>query len=384
MNRAPVCLSILWMVSGCTFVPPEPEPAPIEPINLSENAEDFGMPVGIRTVTFEEQTFEVWYPLSEEFEQVGAASIPVDEFIPQSVTDLLGDVSLAPIVSNAVRDAPPRPIPEPLPVLLFSHGFGGFRTQSNSLCTHLASRGFIVVAPDHPGRMLGDVLPCVFEPALEGCDLAAIGGSDVAIDDLLAARRYVQGSVDDPDSFLRGMANPEALGIFGHSAGGGSAMELGGLDPSFRAILSMAAGASTGANKPTAIIGGACDAFADPAAMGESLEQLTDGLWVNLLDSGHMPFSDICALDLGGLADDVLMDRPDVNPTFLNQLLALATSGCPGYEPSPEPICGDEYLGIEEAHLIIRHYTTRFFDLTLRDRGVPIVDGGFEKAEVFR
>ena len=38
MNRAPVCLSILWMVSGCTFVPPEPEPAPIEPINLSENA----------------------------------------------------------------------------------------------------------------------------------------------------------------------------------------------------------------------------------------------------------------------------------------------------------------------------------------------------------
>lgn len=384
MKPNPPSLCVLWLISGCTFVPPEPEPPPVEPIAVPQDAEDWGMPVGIRTVNFEDQTFEVWYPLSQSFEQVGAPSIPVDEFIPQSVIDVLGDISLPPIASTAVREAPPRSIPEPLPLLLFSHGFGGFRTQSNSLCSHLASRGFIVVAPDHPGRMLGDVLPCVFDPVLEGCELAGIGGADVAIDDLLAARRYAEGATSDPDSFLQGMVDPDLIGIFGHSAGGSSAMELGGLDPSISAILSMAAGASTDANKPTAILGGACDAFADPAAMAEALEQLSDGLWVNLLDSGHMPFSDICALDLGGLAQDALIDRPDVNPTFLNQLLALATSGCPGYEPAEEPVCGEEYLGIEEAHLIIRHYTTRFFDMALRDRGVPIVDGGFDEAEVLR
>ena len=35
------------------------------------------------------------------------------------------------------------------PLVVFSHGYGGLRTQSSFLTAHLASWGFVVAAPDH-------------------------------------------------------------------------------------------------------------------------------------------------------------------------------------------------------------------------------------------
>jgi acetyl esterase/lipase len=372
-------------LAGCTFVEPEPEPAPPEPVIAPQDPAEPGAPVGVRTVTFEGETLEVWYPTLDVLATAAGADLPVDAFVPTSVTDLLGDIGLPAIPSVAVRDAPPRPVPEPLPVLLFSHGFGGFRTQSASLCAHLASRGYVVVSPDHPGRMLGDVLPCVFDPPLDGCDFSGIGGDDVAIDDLLAARRWVEGAAGDAGSFLVGLADASSIGIFGHSAGGGSSMELGGLDPKISAILAMAAGASTDADKPAAVMGGQCDAFAAPPAMEGALDALVNGTWINVLDSGHMPFSDICGLDLGGLADDLLVDRPDVDPLFLDQLLGLATSGCPGYVPADDPPCGTSYLPLDQSQRIIRHFATRFFDRALKGQGEPlgsVPEDGLDAVEV--
>ncbi len=37
----------------------------------------------------------------------------------------------------------------PLPVIVFSHGLGGNRTTYTTLCTHLASHGFIVFVIEH-------------------------------------------------------------------------------------------------------------------------------------------------------------------------------------------------------------------------------------------
>jgi len=376
-----LALAAAMSLPGCVFVEPEPEPPPVEPIEVPSDPSEAGVPVGIRTVTFEGETLEVWYPAPDAVAGSAGQPLDADSLVPSSVTDVLGPISLPALESSAVREAPPRVVPSSVPVLLFSHGFGGFRTQSASLCAHLASRGYVVVSADHPGRMLGDVLPCIFDPPLSGCDLSGIGGDDPAIDDLLAARRWVQQSASAPGSFLFGLADAEVMGIFGHSAGGGSAAELGGLDPTFSAVLAMAAGASHDADKPTALLGGACDAFAAPEAMTNALSQLSDGLWVNIADAGHMPFSDICALDLGGLADAVLADRTDVDPTFLAQLLGLATSGCPGYVPADEPVCGEEYLPLDDAQQIIRHYSTVFFDAELKG-GPALVAGEYDDAEV--
>ena len=80
---------------------------------------------------------EIWYPSKER------RTLPND---PE--TDYCRD---------AVRDAVP--VSGKFPVVLFSHGLGGFRAQSVFLCEHLAKRGYIVVAPDHRGSCAYDLAP---------------------------------------------------------------------------------------------------------------------------------------------------------------------------------------------------------------------------------
>merc|ERR1711972_498206 len=43
------------------------------------------------------------------------------------------------------------------PVILYIHGTAAFRTESLHQQTHWASRGFVVVAADHPGIQLYDI-----------------------------------------------------------------------------------------------------------------------------------------------------------------------------------------------------------------------------------
>ena len=44
------------------------------------------------------------------------------------------------------------------PLVVFSHGYAGFRDQSTFLTARLASWGFVVAAPDHYSRDLTEVL----------------------------------------------------------------------------------------------------------------------------------------------------------------------------------------------------------------------------------
>jgi platelet-activating factor acetylhydrolase len=48
----------------------------------------------------------------------------------------------------AVENAPPAPIDE-LPAVVFSHGLGGIRTTYSSVCSDLASHGYVVAAIEH-------------------------------------------------------------------------------------------------------------------------------------------------------------------------------------------------------------------------------------------
>ncbi|MDI1228804.1 MAG: alpha/beta fold hydrolase [bacterium] len=43
----------------------------------------------------------------------------------------------------------------PAPLIIFSHGFGGCKTQSKFLMLALATHGYVVVAPDHADAMCG-------------------------------------------------------------------------------------------------------------------------------------------------------------------------------------------------------------------------------------
>ncbi len=83
------------------------------------------------------------------------------------------------------------------------------RLQSTAITTHLASHGFVVVAPDHPSRDLFNVLGA-----------SASGDRDAPVDEV-AGRSRTGG--DDPEL---GPLVSETFAAVGHSAGGGTVLSL--------------------------------------------------------------------------------------------------------------------------------------------------------------
>ena len=58
------------------------------------------------------------------------------------------------------------PVGGRFPLVLFSHAMQSIRLQSYFLCARLASEGFVVVAPNHPGTTFADFEPSHLAPAL--------------------------------------------------------------------------------------------------------------------------------------------------------------------------------------------------------------------------
>lgn len=354
-------LLLLACVDGKEAADPTPEP-----LVLPDDPAATGVPVGVRTVEEGGQTMEIWYPASDSAEGSPEAA-DFDGFIPASVTALLGPVDLPAVPTLALREAPLRVPEAPYPVVLFSHGFGGTRTQSTDLTVHLASRGYVVIGVDHPGRMMTDVVPCLFDPPAEGCDLSGFG-ADPAVADIQQAADLLDAW--SAGGFLAGAIDPEALGLMGHSAGAGTTTTVGADDPRFKALMPMAGGA-VGAT-PTIIMSGTCDSFIPDAD-----QQAPEGSIVRIQGAGHLAFSDLCELDLATFAEEYLAGRDDINETILDLLLQLATDGCPGFTPAADLACGEEFLPLTTSDPIVRYYATVFLDDLLYGRGPGVTYGVF-------
>ena len=166
-RRPPLALPTLLVLATLLGCPPTTTEPAEETLDLPADPAENGVLVGVRTVTHEGTTMEIWYPASDDAIADGGSSQTVldpNPFLPDCVREHLGEggPTLPSWTIDAVRDAAPRRLAEPLPVVLYSHGLGAFRWQSPDLLVHLASRGYVVVSMDHPGRMLGDLLPLLF------------------------------------------------------------------------------------------------------------------------------------------------------------------------------------------------------------------------------
>jgi predicted dienelactone hydrolase len=107
----------------------------------------------------------------------------------------------------------------PYPLILWSHGNLGRSTdgQNNFLTNAWASRGLIVVAPDHQ-KNTGydqDASYAAIMPFLRAGDIRLV------IDQMLLLNA-------DPKSFLHGMIDPEAIGMAGASFGGHTTLLISG------------------------------------------------------------------------------------------------------------------------------------------------------------
>ena len=113
----------------------------------------------------------------------------------------------------------------PSPVVAFGHGYLADVGWYESTLAHLASWGIVVIAP----RSAGELFP----------DHAAFAG------DLLSALDWVVEQAGRPGSdWPGGPVDPKALGLSGHSMGGGAALLAAARDPAIRAVATLAASES--------------------------------------------------------------------------------------------------------------------------------------------
>ncbi|GIW46069.1 MAG: hypothetical protein KatS3mg077_3351 [Candidatus Binatia bacterium] len=180
----------------------------------------------------------------------------------------------------------------PLPLLLFSHGSCGFDRQSIFLVRRLATWGFIVAAPPHPGNTTSDFLTCMTPAVLADSFVNRPADIVFVLDRLLEENA-------NPDSFWFGRIDPTRVGVMGHSFGGLTTLRVLARDQRFVAGLALAPVVRTiqdevrTITQPTMIQVGTLDSLLADARLGYQLLSAPKTL-VEIERMTHSPFSDFC------------------------------------------------------------------------------------------
>jgi predicted dienelactone hydrolase len=150
--------------------------------------------------------------------------------------------------TNSVFDAPVAGEGGRFPIVMFSPGLGGVRTQNTAWAEELASHGYVVVALDHPydsaavvltsGRTIRTKVTATGDPSKD--ERLAAGWTRVRAADLSFALtqlgRVDRGEIASP---LAGRLNTDRVAATGHSLGGGAALKAAGQDPRFTAVIDL-------------------------------------------------------------------------------------------------------------------------------------------------
>lgn len=153
--------------------------------------------------------------------------------------------------THAYPDAPIARAPAAFPLLVFSHGWSGYRSQNNFQVEELASHGYVVLSADHTyGAMATifsdgtviykkpDALPAKapepeYDRAARLLGQSWVGDVRFVLDQ---AARIQAGEISAP---FTGRLDLDQVGVLGHSTGGGAAVETCWLDPRCKAGLAM-------------------------------------------------------------------------------------------------------------------------------------------------
>ena len=208
----------------------------------------------------------------------------------------------------------------PFPVVLFSHGYGGYPEQSSFLTDHLATWGFVVVAPDHRSRDLKAVVSGTPDK------------SQNDVTDLRQALALVRSMNDAAGTLLTGKLDLTRVASLGHSAGGGAAITVSD-DKDIRTYIGLAPVPGTPPKgKPGLIMQGTTDMVVQPGGTLNLYDKLAAPKRLVLIaDAGHNVFDDGCTIGAaqGGLVSFIKTLK--LPPAFE----AIATDGCTAPDVSP-------------------------------------------------
>jgi alpha-beta hydrolase superfamily lysophospholipase len=252
-------------------------------------------PVGVKTVTIGTLKVEIWYPAKLGSDKGGKPALyDIREWLPESEKAKVTDAKEGPPQgAGGFRDLPMDDTHGPYPVVIHLHGTAAFRAASGPQTVQWASRGFIVVAADHPGLFLGDQLAAV---ASVPCTKGTIPTDQKRdADAMIAALTNPTGEL----AFLAKSIDMTQLGIVGHSAGAAAAAGLSDR-PNVKVVMPLADSAPVKASstlKSVLILAGQSDTVikysADQAAYASSpvMKRL-----VGIANAGHLVPTELCGL----------------------------------------------------------------------------------------
>lgn len=288
LRRLALCTLLTFALAACGDGSDTPTPA-ADPLVAGP------YPVGVTRVELFDaaqgrvQLTEVWYPAAESAR--GQAPASLESYLPEGLEDLAANATV-PVVG--VRDAEIAG-DAPFPLIAFSHGNGGIRFQNVFQCEHLASHGYIVVAPDHEGNTFFD--------------------SSASQGELFVARpldiRFLLDSFadfsDDAGSPFEGWVDTTAgFGVTGHSFGAYTALEAADQDDRIVAVMPLTLGwtVSESYTAPTFLMLGTED-----KTIGQGGNDIVVATYyqisrprflAEIVDAGHYSFTFACQVGLAG------------------------------------------------------------------------------------
>lgn len=294
---------------------------------------------------------EVWYPAADD-----ARGLPKVELLsffrglpPGLVAGLMKAAFGADLMAvnasirlDAVRDA--RMAEGVFPLILFSHGNGGMRSQALFWCEHMASHGYIVAAPDHTGNagatiIDGKLIP--IDTKLREASAEARPRDLTFLIDVFT--RMHKGS----DSRFYQRIDLKNIGVAGHSFGGYTATRTADIDRRVGAIAPWAAVGRDRMDYATPLL---MLIAAEDATIGEegnarmrAFYEETTGpkVLVEFVNGGHYSFTEMYRW----------------NPVFGDG------TGAGTRITNGEPL---DYIGMEEAFRLVNGYNTAFFGKFLK------------------
>ena len=198
---------------------------------------------------------QVWYPSEPGTSNEKARWMDNAEIYAPAVSKEIGMPSfflghLALVKVPAYKDAKIVQPDRPYPVTLFSHGWQGFNAQNTGQALQLASNGYVVIgvqhtygavitvfpdgtiAPNNPSALPDGAPQDEYETAAHTLVSQWAGDLGFTLD-------FMELQNTDSNSPFHNLLDLSRVGVYGHSTGGGAAIQFCGTDPRCKALLGM-------------------------------------------------------------------------------------------------------------------------------------------------
>ncbi|OMF61603.1 acetylhydrolase [Paenibacillus sp. FSL R5-0766] len=281
---------------------------------------------------------QIWYPTNPDVEGAAAPYVNKPEIYGTAFNEVLKlpkllFSSLSQVKTHAIQEAQLSDAEAKYPVVLFSHGLHGYENQNTFQVEQLVSQGYIVVGINHTYNSLVSVFPdgrvAQFESeGKEGFEQLQFSYMDKLNETWVQDAQFVLDEVEklgaeDPSGRFTGRMDLDNIGMFGHSFGGATTVQMLMDDPRVKAGMNMDGVLfgekripAEGVGKPflmmsadSTVAGTSVMSDKEIAAMGttrpeaekyyeevyERYEPVTAGgnYWMELTNTKHLSFSDL-------------------------------------------------------------------------------------------